>query len=62
MDGIVSGCQDLAARLAQLDHQVSKDRAYLNKTELRAQRAGRGAAEDALGGAAADAADVFRPL
>ena len=62
MDGIAAGCMDLAARLARLDHQVSKDRAYLNKTELRAQRAGRGGAEDALAGGAADAADVFRPL
>lgn len=59
IDSIISQSQDLAGRLAALDHAVSMDRAYLNKTELRAQRGGgRGGGDE---GGFADV-DSFKPL
>lgn len=46
--------------MQELDHEVSKDRAYLNKTELRAQRgAARG---DELPGGLGDVSESFKPL
>lgn len=73
IDAIVAQSQELSARLATLDHEVSKDRAYLSKTELRAARGGGGGARGGGGGGAggsgseevagglAEMADAFRP-
>ncbi len=61
IDGIIQQSMDLSRRLQALDHAVSKDRAYLNKTELRAQR-GAGRGEDSMAGLPGDVGETFKPL